>query len=223
MKQFAIFGIMICLLSCKHKHTYNSEAMKLNDSAIMLQQNTAGVQLKARIGKDSFAKIQLALLNRATKIDSNYFIGYWNKFGIQYASKQYTNALVTGKEMLRLRPKDAVLKYLVGKVYNNTGDTIRAELYYNDYLHYCDRILDTLTRSNRQFKSIELQKAIVLILLNQPQKGHEILEKLYKEPGDENKDSYLLYTRLTKADLLDPKDASITIGQNTTTINTAFP
>ncbi|HTD39100.1 MAG TPA: hypothetical protein VK671_00670 [Mucilaginibacter sp.] len=223
MKELAIFAIIICLFSCRQKHTYNPEAIKLNDSAVLMQQSMAGVQLKARIGKDSFTKIQVALLNRATKIDSNYFLGYYSKFGIQYASNQYTDALVTGKEMLRLRPNDAVIKYLVGKIYDKTGDTIRARSYYKDYLSYCDHILDTMSKDNRQFKDTELQKALALILLNQPQKGHDILNKLYQEADNWHKDSYLLYMRLTKADLLVPKDTSISVGQNTTSINTAFP
>jgi tetratricopeptide (TPR) repeat protein len=224
MKGLAIVAIIICLFSCKRIHPlYNPEAIKLNDSAVMMQQTMAGDQLKAHIGKDSFAKIQLSLLNRATKIDSNYFLGYWTKFGIQYASKQYANALVTGKEMVRLRPKDAIVKYLVGKIYDKTGDTIHARLYYEDYLNYCNRILDTMSKSNKQLKSIELQKALVLILLNRPQQGHEILNKLYQTADSFNKDSYLLYMHLIKADLLAAKDTSITVGQNTTLINTAFP
>lgn len=238
MRSLAIVVSIMFLFSCKQKHAYNHEAIKFNDSAVMMPNTMKGIQLHIHIGKDSFAKIQLALLNRATKIDSNYFIAYQNKFGIQYALKQYSDALVTGKEILRLRPQDAIFKYLVGKIYDKTGDTIRARTYYKDYLSYCDHILDTMPQSNKQLESIKLQKALVLILLNQPQQGHDILEKLYEEAGgkDKNsnpytikdnllldKDSYLLYMHLSKADLLTAKDTSITIGQKTSTINTEFP
>lgn len=238
MRSLTIVATIIFLFSCKQKHTYNPEAIKLNDSAVMMKQSIAGFQLERRIGKDSFAKIQLILLNKATKIDSDYLIAYWNKFGIQYALKQYSDVLVTGKEMVRLSPNDALVKYLVGKIYDKTGDTTRARVYYNYYLSYCDHILDTMSKNNKQLEQTKLQKALVLILLNQPQQGHDILEKLYEEAGgkDKNnnpytikdnvhldKDSYLLYMHLSKADLLVAKDTSITIGQKTSTINTEFP
>ncbi|MGZ3810270.1 MAG: hypothetical protein ACXVJN_00985 [Mucilaginibacter sp.] len=221
MKGFVIFITVICLFSCKPK--YNPEAIKLNDSAIMMRTTMTGDQLEAHIGKDSFAKIQLGFLNRATKIDSNYLLGYWNKFPIQYTLKQYANALITAKKIVWLSPKNVVAKYLLGKVYDKTGDTMRAGFYYKYYLGYCDSILDTMSVGNRQHKSIELQKAVVLILLNQPQKGHDILNKLYQEADAQERDEYLLYMRLTRADFLIAKDTSITVGQSTTSINTFFP
>ncbi|MEO6852134.1 MAG: hypothetical protein ABI166_15940 [Mucilaginibacter sp.] len=193
----------------------------MNDSAISLQMQDQQMGLAKYGSMDSVKKVQIALLNRATKIDSNYFLGYWNKFPIQYALKQYANALATGKEMLRLKPKDTIVQFLVGKIYDQMGDTVIAKVYYKGYLIYCERKLDTMSRSSKQRSLVEFEKALVLILLNQPQKGHDILNKLYKQADDWDKDRYLVYMRLKRADML--KDTSITIGNSTTIINAFSP
>ncbi|MEO6852133.1 MAG: hypothetical protein ABI203_07990 [Mucilaginibacter sp.] len=224
MKKLSILLFPLFLFSCKpHHNKPDPEAMKLNDSAVNIMTSMLGGQLESRVGKDSLYKIQLKMLNRATKIDSNYFVAYVNKFGAQCRLKRYKDALITGKEMVRLAPKDPVIKFLVGKIYEQNGDTILARSYYQDYLSYCDDRLDTMSTNNKSHKDIELQKAMVLVLLNQEQKGHEILNRLSQQADDWDKDTYIILMHLKRADMIECKDTSITIGNRTTSINTFFP
>lgn len=228
MKRSILLLFAFAIFSCKHgQYKFNPEAKRLNDSAVKMQGTIAGFQLKASIGKDSFGRMQLALLNKATKIDSNYLTAYFNKFGIQYSLQKYADALVTGKEMIRLAPKDMLIKLIVGKAYDQTGDSVQAKSYYKDYLYYCDGKLAFMPANDKERKQTELQKALVLILLNEPQQGHAILSKLYNESDNDDmsraKDIYGLYMRLTKSDLLVAKDISVTSGNHITSINTSFP
>ena len=160
------------------------------------------------------------LLNKATQIDSNYFIAYFNKIGAQSYLKRYQDAVITAKELLRLAPNDATTKYLVAGVFYKTGDTTRARAYYQEYLSYCDKRLDTMSVKNRHYKDTQLQKGLVLILLDQQQKGREIFKTLYeKETDDSMKDMYSLYMRATKTDIVEGKELSMTVGNTTTSIH----
>ena len=148
-----------------------------------------------------------------------------NKLNFESHLKRYKDALVAGKEMVRLAPNDAIIKFMAGKMYDETGDSTQAKAYYQNYLTFCDHKLDTMSAKNRNYKFMEEQKAFVLILLNQADKGYEIFKKLYAEAGDDwEKDNYILYMRLTRTNMLEDKELSVTIGDNTISINnTLFP
>ncbi len=236
------------------QHKLNPEARKLNDSAVALITNPPvtsksdpSVMAKINIQiKDTGVKHNtkpdntiphviytdnsplyekaIGLLNKAIQIDSNYFIAYLNKFNFETLLKKYKDALVAAKEMVRLGPNDSTVKFMAGKMYDETGDTVNAKIYYQDYLKFCDHKLDTMSAKNRNYKFIEEQKAFVLILLNQADKGHDILKKLYSKSDDWEKDFYTLDMRLTRTNMLEDKKLSITVGNNTTSINrTLFP
>jgi tetratricopeptide (TPR) repeat protein len=160
------------------------------------------------------------LLNKATQIDSNYFIAFSNKIAAQSYLKRYQDALITAKELLRLAPNNATVKYHVAGIFYKTGDTTRARAYCQEYLNYCDKKLDTMSVKNRHYKDIQLEKGLVLIFLDQQQKGREIFKTLYeKETDDSMKDMYLLYMRATKTDIVEGKELSITVGNTTTSIH----
>jgi len=194
-----------------------------NSAATLKSADTTG-DWQMEPGSDNDLSLkQLDLLNQAIKIDSNYFVAYNNKFGVERRLKKYKDALITANEMLRLFPRDPTLKFFAGKMYDINGDTIRARAYYQDYLFQCNRELDTMTMRNKQREFLELQKGLVLVLLGQPKKGQETIKGLYEKADSWDKAKYLLCMRLKRADMLNPKDTSITIGNCTTIINTFSP
>jgi tetratricopeptide (TPR) repeat protein len=247
MKRSILLLVVFAFFSCKHgQHKFNPEAKKLNDSAVNLIMGppvmSRGDSTLIRLNtpaKDSDIKLQnesvnikppvideddkykkaIELLNKATQIDSNYFIAYWNKSAFENHLKRYKDALATGKQMIRLKPNDTTIRYLVGKTYYKTGDTIQAKVYYQDYLTYCNKTLDTMSIKNRHYKDVALEKGIVLLLLDQQQKGHEIFKKLYQNADNEDKDMYSLYMRVTKADLIEGKELSMTVGNKIISIS----
>jgi len=192
-------------------------------SDINQRKNRSNIKLPVINDVSQYKKAQyekaIGLLNKATQIDSNYFIAYFNKIGAQSYLKRYQDAVITAKELLRLTPNDATTKYLVAGIFYKTGDTTRARAYYQEYLNYCDKKLDTMSVKNRHYKNMQLQKGLVLILLDQQGKGREIFKKLYEEADDWEKDTYSLYMRVTKADILVGKELCMTIGNSTTCIN----
>jgi len=221
MKRFAILISIICFLSCQSsRRRFNAEAIKLNDSAMSLQMKNYLMALNRYGGPDSVRKVQIALLTKAIEIDTSYFIAYWNKFNCQVQLKQYAGALITGKRLVILRPNDPVNEFLVGKVYDKLGDTIHAKAYYKNYLSYCSSILDTMATSNRQYRFVVEEKAIVLILLGQQQNGKAILKKLFDtEPISMNKPFDSLYMGLTRKDIIDGKDLRMTVDNTSYSIN----
>ena len=149
---------------------------KVDKSAKSPARKDTGVWMSS-IDEDGRYKKAISLLDEATKIDTDYLIAYWNKFGFQCHLKRYKDALVSGKQMLRLTPHDQTIKFLMGKIYDKLGDTVRARVYYKDYLLYCDRTLDTMSTSNKQRKGIEEYKAITLIMLGQRQRANDMADR----------------------------------------------
>lgn len=197
------------LFACGKSHAQkkiNPEARKLNDSAVgsrfSLKYNNPNQALEHSIN----------LLNQAIKLDSNYFTAYWNKFAFQGDLKQYNKAILTGKQMIGLRPQNASLKFIVGETYEKMGDTITSAEYYRSSLSMLNNILDTIKVSdNKNYKSTVVNKAIVLILLNQPEKGHNILRELYaKEANESYKQMLQMFISFTKHDVM--------YGQGTSTL-----
>ena len=89
------------------KLTVNPEARKLNDSAIYLVMN-------AIQDRDSALTKAIGLLDKAIKIDSNYHIGYHNRFIYQTELKQYAAALGSEKHTLKRHPNDVIILLITG-------------------------------------------------------------------------------------------------------------
>jgi tetratricopeptide (TPR) repeat protein len=243
-----VFAIQSLIACGQYKHKYDPGAIKLNDSAIALimdpplisnkgdsstgskiAKHTKGGLIKMSGASDTvwhpmyndivLYEKAVGLLNKATQIDSNYFIAYFNKCGFQCHLKRYSDALITGKEMVRIAPNDATVKFFVGQIYYKTGDTIQARAYYQNYLDYCNKKLDTMSVKNRHYKDLELQKGLVLIWLDRQQDGVKVFKKLWQDADDWEKDTYSLYMSVTKADLIDGKELTRTVGNNSVSVN----
>jgi tetratricopeptide (TPR) repeat protein len=191
------------------KHTINPYAIKLNDSAARMtfQMNDSGYQ-KA-----------ILLLDQATAIDSNYFLAYYNKLIFQSQLKQYDKALVTSKNLIRIRPMAPDLHLTSGELYEEIGDTVSAKYNFQLALSLYNSILDTMSVGNRHYDMLFMNKAIDLIMLGEQIQGHELLKQLYDRQTDEDyKELILPFMNINRKELLEKIDhpQSITGSSNAT-------
>ena len=190
----------ICCLSCKPPHSkrkFNPEALKLNDQAQTLLLNSG------RTESDQVLKNAIILLNKAIQIDSNYPASYLNKFVFQNELKQYGNAIFTGKQLMKLRPTNVNIKLMVGEDYEKIGDTISSVKYYKDALAGYNKILDTMSVSNKTYSSFLSSKAFTLIMLHQQSQGYAILNEMAAKETDPNlKQMYLGFAEESRNDIL---------------------
>ena len=197
--------------SCAHpKHQINPEAKKLNDSAMYMVVHTMPDTVTY--------KKAITLINRAIKLDSNYFRAYVNKFGFQTQVAQFDSALVTGKRIIKLRPDAYPIWQMMGSIYEVKGDTVSAKDYYNKALITCDKIIDTMRSENMAYKITQTDKARYLILLRKEKEGRDIFKNLNaKEPEGPFKDVLKEYLSMPRQDFIDfgqPKDVAIEANKN---------
>jgi tetratricopeptide (TPR) repeat protein len=170
--------LIVGLTACGQQHKYvpDKKAMQLNDSAMRLAMHTT---------QDSEYQKVILLLDKATTIDTNYFIAYFNKLSYQCKIKQYDKALETAKHINLIRPNFVDQYVTVGILYEKTGDSITAKKYYDIALNKFNNILDTMNLNNKNYSMFLMGKGIDLILTGQQIIGSEILKKLYDKPSDE--------------------------------------
>jgi len=158
----------------REKYSVNPEAKKLNDSAISI----------ARYSMDY--KTAVALLDKATQIDSNYFSAYNNKFSFQGIIKPFdvNKNLIILKNLNRLRPEDPRYYNFIGLLYYIKGDTILSEKYFFNAASHYAKILDTLPKINKGYDVLKMDQAVNFILIGQERKGNDLLKQFYKETKD---------------------------------------
>lgn len=128
MKNFQYFifiFIYFSLTACGHKsdrHTPNPDAARLNDSAI---------RLTNYIGNRDSAEKAMKLLDKATEIDSNYFLGYYNKLFFLDQLKQYPKEMnIRHRSYNMLAEYKAVSLLMLGQQEN--GNVILNQAYQNE-------------------------------------------------------------------------------------------
>lgn len=132
----------------------------------------------------------ISLLNQAIRVDSNYYKAYSNKFMFETQLQQYKNAMLTGKQMIKLRPDNVETMVSVGSACERAGDTLLSAKYYGRALLILDKVLDTMSVKNNAYKTLQIGKAIDLILLHQPQKGYGIFKNISEKETDPNLKQY---------------------------------
>jgi len=201
MKRVFIFLTVVCLFSCKQKaaqtpkihRTYKPEAVKLNDSAVKV------ANAPANIPRPQVLTTAIGLLNQATSIDTSYYTAYWNKRAYQIEARQYTDALATGKQMIKLSPDNADDYTCQGMVNEMALDSVSALKYFNQAISLYSSVLDTMDVNNKDYKAMELGKAMDLIMVNQRTNGNVILKKLQDDSqGIFERKSYKKYINLSK-------------------------
>jgi tetratricopeptide (TPR) repeat protein len=204
-----IFFLVACVQN-PTKHKVNPAAVQLNNRAMTLV---------LFIDNPDSSKKAISLLDKATIIDSNYFLGYSNKLLFYYQLKQFDKLIWTNNKLIQLRPLAHELYLRGGIFYEEIGDTESAKGYFNRSLKICNAVLDTMNTKNRDFVMLTTNKAINLIMLNDSVRANNILKELYdNRPDDlkfENVEKKYIQSLMNKnkKDLLDllnnPKQISL--------------
>jgi tetratricopeptide (TPR) repeat protein len=143
------------------------------------------------------------LLDKATAIDTNYFYAYQNKFIFENELKQYKKAFITSKFLLNLRPQNIEVKIWVAGACERAGDSVSAVAYYKSALAAYSNILDTMSHKNLSFNTLKMEKATVMIMLNQQREGYGMLRELFTSETDPNlKQMYEGFMSMTRRDFL---------------------
>jgi tetratricopeptide (TPR) repeat protein len=189
---FIIIGFCSCGQNRGNKPDPN--AIRLNDSA---------VSLIKYINKDSTQKA-ISLLDKATLIDSNYFLGYYNKRIFQTGLKQYNDAIKTTIDLIRIKPFANELYMTGGLLYEITGDTISAKKYFEKSLSICNSVLDTMKSNNSNYEIVAGNKAINLKMLGKEKEANKFLETLYEKQTDSNlKQAIMSWATKSKSEILE--------------------
>jgi tetratricopeptide (TPR) repeat protein len=139
------------------------------------------------IDNSDSSKKAIYLLDKATLIDSNYFIGYANKLMFYYQLKQFDKLIWTNNKLIQLRPSAHELYLRGGIFYEKIGDTESAKGFFNKSLTICNTVLDTMNTKNRDFLMLTTNQAINLIMLNDSARANNNLNVLYNNRPDNPK------------------------------------
>jgi tetratricopeptide (TPR) repeat protein len=196
--KFITSFLLIAIYSCGHhsaKNTVDPAAVELNNKAMTLV---------AFIDNADSSNKAIILLNKATTIDSNYFLGHYNKLLFFNQLKQFDKAVLTVNKLIQLRPSAQDLYLTGGILYERIGDTVSSKQYFTKSLTICTAVLDTMSVTNRDYDMLLTNKAANLIMLGYQQQANEILKKLYdKQTDEELKMNTLLMMNKSKKQLLE--------------------
>lgn len=170
---FLLFLLLTTLLCCKKKPAANPVAL-----------NNQAMKLVPFISNADSSKKALLLLDSATKIDSNYFSGHFNKLMFLDNLKQYDRVIATINNLIRIKPFANDL-YLMGALqYEKKGDTITSKEYYQKSLAICNKVLDTMSVANKDYEMLLGNKGINEVMLEKQIKSNETFRKLYNIQTD---------------------------------------
>ena len=177
--KFITTFLLIALYSCGQKpakHKVDPAAVELNNRAMKL--------VKFIDNADS-SKKAISLLDNATSIDSNYFLGHFNKLMFFNQLKQFDKAAETMNECIRIKPFAHDLYLAGGILYERIGDSISSKKFFEKSLAICNTVLDTMNKTNRDYEMLVGNEAVNLIMLGDEIKANELLKKLYDSQTDE--------------------------------------
>jgi tetratricopeptide (TPR) repeat protein len=190
--------LLLTFYSCSQKsakHKGDLDAVELNYRAMALV---------AFIENGDSSKKAISLLDKATTIDTNYFLGHYNKLMFYNQLRQYDKAILTINKLIQIRPSAHDLYLTAGILYERIGDTVSSRSYFAKSLTICNIVLDTMSSKNRDYEMIVSNKAINLIMLANEVKANELLKKLYDNQTDEEfKKTTLSMMNKSKNELLE--------------------
>lgn len=134
----------------------------------------------------------ISLLDRATSLDSNYFLGYYNKLIFYNQLREYDNAILTVDKLIRLKPNAHDLYLTGGLLREKTGDSTGAKAFFEKSLSLCNRVLDTMNQNNPDYEMFIGNKAMNLIMLNERSRGDQVLKHAYDRQADEETKNHIL-------------------------------
>ncbi len=191
------FVLLVGLGSCKQRST----VIKVDPKAVEL--NNTAMKLVNFLNNPDSSKKAILLLDEATKIDTNYFLGYYNKLMFYSQLKQYDKAIITINKLIQIRPYAHDLYLTGGILYEGIGDTVSSKQYFTKSLIICSNVLDTMSIKNRDYEMLVTNKATNLIMLGDQEKANQLLKKLYEGQSDEEiKNEILSMMNKNKKELL---------------------
>ena len=198
----ALFSLSACAKK-SNKHKIDPAAIKLNYLAM---------DLYIHHNNDSISKA-IKFLDSATTIDSNYFLGYYDKLVFLNQLRRYDEAIIAIKNIIRLRP-DANDFYLMGGIfYEKIGDTVSSRNYFQKSLAICTKVLDTMNVKNIAYSMLVINKAINQIMLGQQTKGDLLLKQIYENQTDSSQKEWIhLFINKNKYELIELFNYPPTIG-----------
>jgi tetratricopeptide (TPR) repeat protein len=191
---FLLTGLCSCGQNSA-KHKTDPAAVELNNKAMTLVQFIDN--------PDSSTKA-ISLLDKATLIDSDYFLGYYNKLMFYNQLKQFDKAIVTVNKLIQLRPSAHDLYLTGGLLHEKISDTVSSRNYFEKSLAICNKVLDTMSNKNRDYAMLVSNKAVNLVMLGDTVKANETLRQLYNSQSNEElKKVILSLMNKNKKELLD--------------------
>ena len=144
------------------------------------------------------------MLDSATTIDSNYYLGHFNKIMFLNRLSQFDKAILTSKNLIRLRPDAHDLYIICGIFYEKLNDTISSKNYFTQSLRLCNLALDTMQLNSSDYEMFAINKAINLIMLNRNSESNILLTKLSeRHENGKMKNITLSMLNLNKKQLID--------------------
>jgi tetratricopeptide (TPR) repeat protein len=143
--------ILISLFACGQqspKIIVSPQAKQLTDSAIN----------KAMYEQDY--KQALLLLNKAIKIDSNYFLAYQNKLTFETSLKEYKDALQTTMQLIRLQPDAPDYYVTAGVLHSVEGNSFAATEYWQKALIKFEKAIEETNKTDYNYPMLLTNKAV---------------------------------------------------------------
>ncbi len=185
MKNFLLITLVAIAVSCSQKtndtkreieqepqgeHNPNPEAIELNNKALEI----------TMLHRDDSAKVDSAilLLDKATEIDSLYFLGYSNKVQFLMIKKDFSRLLETNQRIRQLRPNQPNWIIQRALILELSGEIDKADTEYEKGINEYEEIMNSEKNLPWEF---ELEFAQNLVLANNYNKALEIINRLKKE------------------------------------------
>jgi tetratricopeptide (TPR) repeat protein len=189
--------LILNLYSCKQ----NADDTTINQAAVEL--NNKAMTLVPFIKNADSAKKAISLLDRATSIDSNYFLGHHNKIMFYSQLNQLDKAILTVNKLIELSP-NAYDMYLKGGILHELiDDSISSKPYFERSLTICNAVLDTMSKTNSDYEMLVGNKAMNLKMLGDEAKANELLQQLYdSQTNKKNREAISLFMNKSKRELV---------------------
>lgn len=191
--------LLVAIVSCSPNQT-EQQKPKVNPEALMLNEQI--IPLVNYYDNVDSSKKALWLLDSATVIDSNCYTCYYNKLLFLNTPNQSHRIGLTLKNLIRIRPNDHSLYLMRGNFYAQQGDTVSGKMDFQKSLEICDAILDTTRFNNPGYDAVLFDKAVILVMLDQPQKSNELFKQLCDKNAGMEKDFYCSCINKNKTELL---------------------
>jgi tetratricopeptide (TPR) repeat protein len=153
-------------------------AVKLNDQAMLLV---------SFIENPDSARKAIQLLDSATKIDSSYFLAYYNKLMFFSQLNLNDEGLRTLNKLIVLRPYAHDLYMMCGLWYERIGHSDSSQSYFEKSLSICNTVLDSMSIKNKDYFMLVGNKAINLTMLGDSLTANGLLKNLYDSLPEDSK------------------------------------